>query len=281
MGKAFGNVGTENTLCTRASWHAGSRQSLACEAESPGRNRAAGYAAETSAVVRQRNALRTEVTAREAAMAELAARLSQSSGLFLTGEEQQDGSTIWYAHNHQQLSDSDIVWRFAANGIGVSSDGGATYPYGLDVSGLAILERIYAIGIDAQYITTGRVGGQDGGGYVDFGTGDFVIGRETAFEDTTIGDAIDDARRVATDYLSYRDGELTLGTAASEIRNVMTYQAQEFRTTGGDVMAGFGLFGQIWKMFIETAQVRSRLEFGDFAWIARENGNMTLKWTGA
>ena len=31
----------------------------------------------------------------------------------------------------------------------------------------------------------------------------------------------------------------------------------------------------------ENAQITDMLRFGDFAWIARQNGNMTLKWIGA
>jgi hypothetical protein len=34
-------------------------------------------------------------------------------------------------------------------------------------------------------------------------------------------------------------------------------------------------------MWLGVASVRERLEFQDFAWIARANGNMTLKWMGA
>ena len=39
-----------------------------------------------------------------------------------------------------------------ATAIGISADGGKTYPYGLDVSGKAILDRIYVIGINAENV---------------------------------------------------------------------------------------------------------------------------------
>ena len=91
---------------------------------------------------------------------------------------------------------------------------------------------------------------------------------------------VEEARRTATDYIAYENGELTLGTAGSVIRNVMTATTQTFRTSAGDV-AWFGLNANgIWEMFIQTASVRDRLSFGDFSWIARQNGNMTLKWEG-
>jgi len=46
-------------------------------------------------------------------------------------------------------------------------------------------------------------------------------------------------------------------------------------------VAWFGLNDKnIWEMFIQTASIRDRLSFGLFSWIARSNGNMTLKWMG-
>ena len=93
---------------------------------------------------------------------------------------------------------------------------------------------------------------------------------------------IEDARRYATDYIEYdkSTGELTLGATDSAVKNVITNSMQVYRTSVGDV-AWFGLNDKdIWEMFIQTASVRDRLSFGLFSWIARQNGNMTLKWMG-
>ena len=91
---------------------------------------------------------------------------------------------------------------------------------------------------------------------------------------------IDDARRFATDYLKYANGELTLGSFESVIKLVLTYQLLKFTSNEGDV-AWFGRTAEnIWNLFIETASIQNMLRFGDFAWIARSNGNMTLKWVG-
>ena len=271
---------------TRVSWRAGAHEAYACEAESPGRNRAGGYSAQTRAIVAARNAVREERTAREVAVAALAQRLADSSGLYVTGEEQEDGSTVWCAHDKPELADSQIVWRLTAEGIGISTDGGNTWPYGLDVSGNAILNMIYAIGLDAQYITTGRVGSEDGdGGYVDFDTNSFHLGKATPYGAGTLGDAIDDARLYANNYLHWDgdSGELSLGTPGDggDFRNVLTPTSQRFVTPNNEAVAGFGLFDEVWKMFIGVATVRARLEFGNFAWITRSNGNMTLKWMEA
>ena len=93
---------------------------------------------------------------------------------------------------------------------------------------------------------------------------------------------IDDARRYATDYIEYdkQTGELILGALDSAVKNVITNTMQTYRTDAGNV-AWFGLNDKsIWEMFIQTASIRDRLSFGLFSWIARSNGNMTLKWMG-
>lgn len=58
-------------------------------------------------------------------------------------------------HDKATLADSMIVWKLTAEAIGISTDGGKTYPTGLDATGIAILEKIYTIGLDATHIITG------------------------------------------------------------------------------------------------------------------------------
>lgn len=91
---------------------------------------------------------------------------------------------------------------------------------------------------------------------------------------------IADARRYADDYLTYENGELTLGVTGTEIKNVIGAVRQTYRTEAGDV-AWYGLNDEgVWEMFIETASINNMLNFNRFSWIARKNGNMSLKWTG-
>lgn len=133
----------------------GNYETFACGAETPARNKATSFSALTKAVVQARNAVKQEKTAREQAVENLAEQLASSSGLYMTAQAQQDGSTIYYMHDKPTLAESQIVWKLTANALGISTNGGRSYPYGLDVNGDAILNRIYAIGIDADYITTG------------------------------------------------------------------------------------------------------------------------------
>ena len=147
---------------TTLTYKVGSYEAMACHAESPGRNRADSYTALTRALVKLRNADRDERSARELAVENLARQLAESSGLYMTSVPQQDGSSIYYMHDKPTLAQSQIVWKLTANAFGISTDGGRTYPYGLDVNGDAILNRIYAIGLNADYINAGSLTIRDG-----------------------------------------------------------------------------------------------------------------------
>lgn len=105
------------------------------------------------------------------------------------------------------------------------------------------------------------------------------LANELGILHTDLQAEISDARRFADDYLTFEDGVLTLGVTGTKIKNVISATNQVYRTDSGD-MAGFGLFDSQWEMFIETARIQYMLRFNRFAWIARQNGNMTLKWTG-
>lgn len=296
---------------TQLTWTAGGFERMSCGAETPARNSADAHSIQTRAIVQLRNRLRAETTARATAVAVLADQLATSSGLYLTTEVQQDGSVVYYMHDKPTLAESQVVWKLTADALGISNDGGRTYPYGIDVSGAAILSRVYAVGIDADYIDTGRIQARGGQSFIDLDTGEFCLSASATLGSSTVQDvltgvedaaqlgeslstlesdvggmeldlraAIEAAARSATDFMTWMNGELTIGASSSVVRNVLTASGQVYRTDAGDI-AWFGQRGDVWNMFIETATVLNMLQFGDFAWIARSNGNMTLKWMGA
>ncbi|MBR3384531.1 MAG: hypothetical protein IKG69_04905, partial [Atopobiaceae bacterium] len=176
---------------TTLTYRVGAYEAIACNAESPGRNRADSYSALTRTIVKLRNADRDERTARELAVANLARQLAESSGLYMTTVPQQDGSSIYYMHDKPTIAQSQIVWKLTVNALGISTDGGRTYPYGLDVNGDAILNRIYAIGLDAQYVNTGRLSAQVGDNFIDLDTGEFHLGSAATLDNRTVQDVLD------------------------------------------------------------------------------------------
>lgn len=88
-----------------------------------------------------------------------------------------------------------------------------------------------------------------------------------------------DAARTATDYMAYADGELTIGFTDAEIRNVIRPDSQAYTTDAGDI-ASYGRKDDIWIMSIDNVEVKDMLRIGGFAFIRRDNGNLTLKWIG-
>ena len=126
-----------------------------------------------------RDLITKEREARNTAIENLARKLESSSGLYCTKDEQPDGSTIYYMHDKAKLSESMIIWKMTAEAIGISTDGGKTYPTGIDATGMAILNKIYVIGLNATYIKTGKLLVEDGDGNilfcVDMKTGEVLI----------------------------------------------------------------------------------------------------------
>lgn len=143
---------TYNCWITNMTYKVGSDTKITCDAETPSDRSAVRFSETTKAIVENRKKIKKERTEREAALEELNRQLAESSGMYVTAQKQDDGSTIYYMHDKATLEDSEIVWKLTAEAIGISTDGGKTYPYGLDVSGTAILERLYVTGLDADRV---------------------------------------------------------------------------------------------------------------------------------
>lgn len=152
---------TYQTVVTSTTFAVLEAQKIACNAASPTVNGGQRLSDTSKAIIASRKytneAVEYERTEREAALEELSRQLAEGSGMYVTAEKQEDGSTIYYTHDKPQLEDSQFVVKYTALAIGMSIDGGKTYPYGLSVSGQAILDRLYLIGLNATYIKTGKL----------------------------------------------------------------------------------------------------------------------------
>lgn len=138
------------------------------QADDPIRNSSTYMSEATKALVEARQLVKDERTEREKAVERLNNTLKTSGGLYMTVEQQDDGSNIYYAHNKPTLEESDIVWKFTAEAIGISMDGGETYPYGLNINGELIARLLYAEGINASYINAGALVVRDTNGKIIF-----------------------------------------------------------------------------------------------------------------
>lgn len=138
------------------------------QADDPIRNSSTYMSEATKALVEARQLVKDERTEREKAVERLANTLKESGGLYMTEDPQDDGSVIYYMHNKPTLEKSDIVWKLTAEAIGISTDGGKTYPYGFTVTGEMITRLLYAEGINASYINAGALIVRDTNGKIIF-----------------------------------------------------------------------------------------------------------------
>lgn len=100
--------------------------------------------------------VQTERKNRQTAMERLSKAISEGSGLYITPEEQTDGSEIYYLHDQPQLTDSTYVIRVNSQSFAFSTDGGETYPFGYTVDGAMVMEIIQANGINADWVIFGE-----------------------------------------------------------------------------------------------------------------------------
>lgn len=215
-GKAYQTIVTSTTFAVLES------QKIACNAASPTINGGQRLSETSKAIIASRKytdeAVEHERTERETALEEMNKQLSESSGMYITAQEQSDGSTIYYTHDKPLLEDSMLVCKFTATAMGISKDGGKTYPYGLDVSGTAILERIYVIGINAKYINTGTIVAKDKEGKIVFSvnidTGAVYI--DASCITMKSGDTIENYVEGAKQDIAQANGEIT------QIKNEIT-----------------------------------------------------------
>lgn len=99
-------------------------------------------------------------------MNELAAN---TLGFFYTEEVQEDGSVITYRHDKPTLADSKVIYKTSVDGFFLSIDGGQTWKAGFDSNGDAVLNILYAIGIQSEWINTRGFTAKDNNGNTTLG----------------------------------------------------------------------------------------------------------------
>lgn len=156
------------TPLTDVSCSVNGKTTVKTQADDPIRGMSKFVSDGTKAIVEARRLVKKERSAREEAVKILEDTLKESSGLYETPVTQEDGSTITYLHDKPTLAESKNVIKFTAEAIGVSNDGGETYPYGFVIDGALITRLLYAEGINADYIDSGALTVRDSDGNIIF-----------------------------------------------------------------------------------------------------------------
>jgi hypothetical protein len=93
--------------------------------------------------------------------------LENAAGMYESNSKQPDGSVVSFIHDKPTLAESKVVIKVTAEAIGLSNDGGKTYPYGIILTGDLIARILYTVGINADYIISGKISSKNGAVYFD------------------------------------------------------------------------------------------------------------------
>ncbi|WP_195941686.1 hypothetical protein [Mediterraneibacter faecis] len=157
--------------------------SFSCGIKDPERQKSTYYSEAKKVYEKANKEIKQNKTDFEAAVENLNKTLENASGMYSTESPQPDGSMITYIHDKPTVEESKNVIKVTSEAIGISNDGGKTYPYGLFLTGDLITRILYAIGINADYINSGSLTVKDKNGnitfYADTETGRVTINAES------------------------------------------------------------------------------------------------------
>lgn len=109
-----------------------------------------------------------KITAYDAKLKQMNELAANTLGFYFTEEIQPDGSSVSYRHDKPSLKDSKVIYKTGVNGFFLSVDGGNTWKAGFDSNGDAVLNILYAIGIQSDWINTRGFTAKDNDGNITF-----------------------------------------------------------------------------------------------------------------
>lgn len=144
----------------------GGSTSWSCSAKSAEED-ASEFIGEQQAVVEQaKKDTEKKLSAYDIKLKQMNELAANTLGFFYTEEMQEDGSVIIYRHDKPTLADSKVIYKTGVDGFFLSIDGGQTWKAGFDSNGDAVLNILYAIGIQSEWINTRGFTAKDNNGDV-------------------------------------------------------------------------------------------------------------------
>lgn len=144
------------SIINSVSYIVGSYTQISCQAEDPVRNGSMYYSEAASAVAEARRNTQKQLSTYDKAVQQMNQIAINTLGYHVTYENQPDGGRITYLHDKPMLEDSTTIYKIGIDGFFVSQDGGQSYTAGFDKNGNAVVNILYAIGIVADWIRSGR-----------------------------------------------------------------------------------------------------------------------------
>lgn len=120
-------------------------------------------------------------------MDQLKEEIANAKGLYSTTVTQADQSEIMYWHDQPQMNDSSMIMQVSSAGVHLTADGGSSW-YGIDFDGVSILQMLYVVGINADYITAGHLAADRvvAGNLTAGSVGGWTIGTNRMYRNTTL-----------------------------------------------------------------------------------------------
>lgn len=144
----------------------GGSTSWSCSAKSAEED-ASEFIGEQQAVVEQaKKDTEKKLSAYDIKLKQMNELAANTLGFFYTEEMQEDGSVITYRHDKPTLADSKVIYKTGVDGFFLSIDGGQTWKAGFDSNGDAVLNILYAVGIQSEWINTRGFTAKDNNGDV-------------------------------------------------------------------------------------------------------------------
>ena len=142
----------------------GGSTSWSCAAKSAEEDASEFIGDQQAAVEQSKKDIEKKLSAYDVKLKQMNELAANTLGFFYTEEIQEDGSVITYRHDKPTLADSKVIYKTGVAGFFLSVDGGQTWKAGFDSNGDAVLNILYAIGIQSEWINTRGFTAKDNNG---------------------------------------------------------------------------------------------------------------------
>lgn len=144
------------SIVNSVSYTIGSYTELSCLAEDPVKNGSIYHSEAADAVVEARRNTEKQITEYDKAVQNMNSLAMNALGFYETVNISDDGRRTIYMHDRPLLEESQYIFKTSIDGFFISQDGGKSYTAGFDKNGNAVMNVLYAIGIVADWIRSGR-----------------------------------------------------------------------------------------------------------------------------
>lgn len=152
------------SFATNVEFVFGGSTSWSCSAKSAEEDVSEFIGGQQAAVEQSKKDIEKKLSAYDVKLKQMNELAANTLGFFYTEKVQEDGSVITYRHDKPTLADSKVIYKTSADGFFLSVDGGQTWKAGFDSNGDAVLNILYAISIQSEWINTRGFTAKDNNG---------------------------------------------------------------------------------------------------------------------